>query len=206
MAKSLGGIDKLKKAAEKCRDCDLYKYATQVVFGEGSAKASLIIVGEQPGNEEDLQGEPFVGPAGAMLKKCLEAAGVPLAKVYLTNAVKHFKFKQAAPGKRRIHDKPNAMQINACHHWLEDEISVIHPKVILALGVTAGKSVLGRNPKISTERGKDLAESDDSPSIYVSWHPSAILRNPDRERADQLRHELIKDLKMIWKKISAPER
>ncbi|UYL09741.1 UdgX family uracil-DNA binding protein [Bdellovibrio sp. SKB1291214] len=199
MADSGKMLKKLKKAAEHCRDCDLYKYATQVVFGNGNPKASLIIVGEQPGNEEDLQGEPFVGPAGGVLRKCLEAAGIDISSVYLTNAVKHFKFKTAGTGKRRIHDKPNTAQIKACHHWLQDEIMTIHPQIILALGVTAGRSVLGRNPTISQERGKDLNEADQGPSIYVSWHPSAILRSPDREKSDQLRKELIQDLKKIAK-------
>ncbi|QDK39678.1 uracil-DNA glycosylase [Bdellovibrio sp. NC01] len=188
----------LEAAAEKCRGCDLYKNATQVVFGDGSAKAQVLIVGEQPGDKEDQQGLPFVGPAGELLRHCLEEAGLSSKDIYLTNAVKHFKWI-ATPGKARLHQKPNRAEMNACRPWLEKQTEAIKPKIIVALGATAAQSVLGRAVAITKERGAILPESTLGKPVVISWHPSAILRSIDREDSAQKRAQLVKDLKLAAK-------
>lgn len=192
-------IKSLENAAERCTNCDLYKYATQVVFGIGATNAKIMIVGEQPGNAEDLAGLPFVGPAGGVLKHCLEEAEISENEIYLTNAVKHFKHHTEGTGKRRLHDKPNAAEIKACHPWLEKELDVIKPKIIVALGLTAAKSVLNRAVVISKERGQTLDELESGAKVIISWHPSAILRSISREQSAKMRDELIKDLKLAEK-------
>lgn len=185
-----------EKLAESCQRCPLYKRATQTVFGAGPAKARLMIVGEQPGHHEDLQGLPFVGPAGELLRHCLEQSGLSLEDIYLTNAVKHFKWSPAPSGKRRLHEKPHRAEIRACRPWLERQIALIKPRVVLALGLTAAESVLERSVRLTSERGKKIQDSPVAEYVLISWHPSAILRSPDREAADQKRQEPIKDLKL----------
>jgi DNA polymerase len=184
----------LRKAVQKCRACDLYKNATQAVFGAGSASARIVFVGEQPGNEEDRQGLPFVGPAGKLLDRALVEAGIDRSEVYLTNVVKHFKFEER--GKRRIHKKPNSAEINACRPWLEAEISVIKPTMIVCLGATAAQALLGRTYRLTKERGK-FTRNERAPYVTATIHPSAILRAPDEEQRHQQYKELVDDLKQI---------
>lgn len=170
---------KLAEAAEECRGCELWEDATQVVFSQGRSAARIMLVGEQPGDQEDRMGEPFVGPAGRVLVDALEAANIDPSKVYLTNAVKHFR--HTVRGKRRIHVKPAVAHITACHPWLEAELSVVRPHVVVCLGATAGRSILGRTVRIGAERGRiiDPAEPGD-PQVVITTHPSALLRLRDR--------------------------
>jgi DNA polymerase len=179
----------LAAAARSCRGCPLYRRATQTVFGKGAARASILMVGEQPGDKEDLQGAPFVGPAGAVLDGALEAAGILRKDVYLTNAVKHFKFEER--GKRRIHKKPNSSEIAACRPWLEAEIDAVRPRVVVALGVTAARA-LGAL-KIPSER----------PVVVSTIHPSAALRAPDSSSRSALRARLARDLRLAVRKAGA---
>jgi DNA polymerase len=180
--------------AAECTRCDLYKRATRTVFGEGDAAAALMLVGEQPGDREDLAGHPFVGPAGAVLDVALAQAGVPADGVWTTNAVKHFKWTPR--GKRRIHDKPNAGEIQACHTWLEQEIDLVRPEVIVCLGTTAARAVLGRPTTIRSVRGQVL-DGPGGAAVVVTIHPSAVLRAPDEDR-DELRAGLAEDLALAW--------
>jgi len=196
----------LAAAAEKCRGCDLYKAATQVVFGAGPKKARILLVGEQPGDQEDRQGEPFVGPAGAILDKALADAGIQREEVYLTNAVKHFKWEPR--GKRRIHKKPRASEIKACRPWLEAELRAVQPAVVVCLGATAAQSVLGASFKLMKQRGQlissrvaarlptvALAEV----GVVATIHPSAVLRAPDSEGRRAAYEMLVADLKVVAK-------
>ena len=175
-------LDGLRRESTACRGCDLYKRATQTVFGEGASHARIVLVGEQPGNDEDLAGRPFVGPAGRVLDEALAQAGIERRSLYVTNAVKHFKWASDDGGKRRIHDKPRADEVEACRPWLERELWLIEPRVIVCLGVTAARSVVGRGVTISTARGRPLPSRFGVPA-FVTAHPSAILRM--RERADR---------------------
>jgi len=184
----------LREAAADCQACDLYKRGTQTVFGAGTRNAEVLFVGEQPGNDEDLEGEPFVGPAGKLLDKALEEAGIDRQKAYVTNVVKHFKWEPR--GKRRIHKKPNAKEIAACRPWLEAEIEIVKPKVIVCLGATAAQALLGSNFRVSQERGKFI-ESDLAPYIIATVHPSAILRAPDDETRHEQKRRFIDDLKKV---------
>src|SRR5207253_4317277 len=168
----------LHDAAAGCRACDLWKRGTQTVFGEGSERAHLMFVGEQPGNEEDLAGHPFVGPAGRLLDKALEEAGIPRKEAYVTNVVKHFKWEPR--GKRRIHAKPNSVEIVACVPWLEAELELIKPQVLVCLGATAAQALLGKKFRVTEERGK-FVESKLAPFVTATVHPSSILRAPDSE-------------------------
>jgi uracil-DNA glycosylase len=187
-------LTKLRIAAAGCTGCDLYKNATQTVFGEGNQHPKVLFVGEQPGDKEDIAGKPFVGPAGGVLDKALVAAGIDRKEVYVTNAVKHFKWEPR--GKRRIHKKPNQLEIMACRPWLEAEISVTKPVVIVCLGATAAQSLLGKAFKLTQHRGEMLSHSL-ALFITATVHPSAILRAPD----DVSRHEemarFIEDLKKV---------
>src|ERR671915_2042881 len=171
-------IRKLNAAAHECRGCDLYKTATQVVFGAGPKKARVMFVGEQPGDQEDRQGQPFVGPAGALLDKALEDAGIPRDDVYVTNAVKHFKWEPR--GKRRIHKKPRVSEIKACRPWLEAELRAVKPAVLVCLGATAAQSVLGPQFKLMQHRGTVIPSSL-AERVVATIHPSAVLRAPDSE-------------------------
>jgi uracil-DNA glycosylase family protein len=184
----------LFEEARRCTRCDLYKYATQTVFGEGPLNASIMFVGEQPGDQEDLAGRPFVGPAGALFDAALEKAGIDRSTVYVTNAVKHFKF--VAKGKRRIHNKPDAGEISACRWWIEHERELIRPPVTVALGATAARSLIGRTVTIGKIRGEPLALEDGS-ECWVTVHPSSLLRMPDPEKRREGRALFLRDLKLI---------
>jgi uracil-DNA glycosylase family protein len=172
-------LKKLREAAAGCKACPLWETGTQTVFGEGSADAEIILVGEQPGDQEDLSGKPFVGPAGRLLDKALEEAGIDRKLAYVTNVVKHFKWQ--ARGKRRIHQKPNSAEIAACRPWLEAELALLKPKVLVCLGATAAQALLGRQFRVSKDRGVPV-ESDLAPVVMATVHPSAILRADDREQ------------------------
>ena len=186
----------LGAAAEKCRGCDLYKTATQVVFGAGPKKARIMLVGEQPGDQEDRQGEPFVGPAGALLDKALADAGIPRDQVFLTNAVKHFKWEPR--GKRRIHKKPRMSEVKACRPWLEAELRAVRPAVVVCLGATAAQSMLGASFKLMKQRGQ-VVSSPSAPRVVATIHPSAVLRAPDAEGRRAAYGMLVADLKVVAK-------
>jgi uracil-DNA glycosylase family protein len=191
----------LRAAAHGCRGCDLYKAATQVVFGEGPRAARVMFVGEQPGDQEDRQGAPFVGPAGALLDKALEDAGIPRSQVYVTNAVKHFKWEPR--GKRRIHKKPRVSEIKACRPWLEAELKAVKPVVIVCLGATAAQSVLGSQFKLMQNRGKVMpSPMPDAAHVVATIHPSSVLRAPDPEGRREAYEMLVRDLKVVAKTIS----
>src|SRR6266545_1628336 len=187
-------IKALSAASHECRGCDLYKTATQVVFGAGPAKARVMFVGEQPGDQEDRQGAPFVGPAGALLDKALEAAGIPRSDVYVTNAVKHFKWEPR--GKRRIHKKPRWSEIKACRPWLEAELRAVKPAVVVCLGATAAQSVFGSAFKLMQQRGRPLP-SELAPRVVATIHPSAVLRAPDEEGRRAAFEMLVADLRVV---------
>jgi len=186
----------LTAAAHECRGCDLYKTATQVVFGEGPRSARVMFVGEQPGDQEDRQGEPFVGPAGALLDKALADAGIPRNEVYVTNAVKHFKWEPR--GKRRIHKKPRMSEIRACRPWLEAELRAIKPAIVVCLGATAAQSVLGQQFKLMQHRGKILPSAL-ADRVLATIHPSAVLRAPDSEGRRAAYAALVGDLRTVEK-------
>ena len=186
-------LRKLSMAAPTCRGCELYKDATQVVFGAGPQRARVMFVGEQPGDQEDRQGLPFVGPAGALLDRALEDAGIPRDQAYVTNAVKHFKWEPR--GKRRIHKKPRISEIKACRPWLEAEARAIAPDVVVCLGATAAQSVLGANFKLMQNRGT-LHASDLAPRVVATIHPSAVLRAPDSEGRRAAYDMLVADLRV----------
>src|SRR2546421_10475083 len=183
-----------RDAAADCQACDLWKHGTQTVFGEGARGAEVLLVGEQPGNEEDLAGQPFVGPAGRLLDNALLEAGIDRQKAYVTNVVKHFKWEPR--GKRRIHKKPNAKEIAACRPWLEAEIEIVKPKVIVCLGATAAQALLGSKFRVSKDGGKFI-ESNLAPYIIATLHPSAILRASDDETRHEQKRRFIYDLKKV---------
>src|SRR5690348_657575 len=180
--------------ARDCRRCELYKFGTQTVFGEGPLDAKIMFVGEQPGDQEDLAGRPFVGPAGALFDAALDEAGIDRSTVYVTNAVKHFKF--VLRGKRRIHNKPDAGEISACRWWIEHERELIRPPVTVALGATAARSLMGKSVTISRVRETPLT-LDDGSEVWVTVHPSYLLRMPDPERKRAERQLFVRDLKRI---------
>ena len=186
-------LPKLREAAASCTACPLHETGTQTVFGEGTSKADVVFVGEQPGDQEDLQGKPFVGPAGKLLDKALEDAGIDRSQVYVTNVVKHFKWQ--ARGKRRIHQKPNWSEIAACRPWLEAELDVIEPRVLVCLGATAAQALLGRDFRVSRQRG-ELVDSDLAENVIATVHPSSILRADDETREQEYR-ELVRDLEKV---------
>ena len=181
----------LRKAAATCRACDLWKSGTQTVFGEGTRAAEVMLVGEQPGDREDIEGAPFVGPAGRMLDKALIEADIERRSVYLTNVVKHFKWEPR--GKRRIHKKPNMQQISACRPWLDAELKAVHPRAVVCLGATAAQALIGRGFKVSTQRG-ELVESRLAEIVTATVHPSSILRAPDDEARRLAYKEFVRDL------------
>ena len=172
------GLEEVREIAAACEACDLYLRATQTVFGEGRPRARIMLVGEQPGDQEDQQGRPFVGPAGRMLDDALEAAGIDRDSAYVTNVVKHFKWVQR--GKRRIHDKPNGAEVRACRPWLEKEIELVKPDVLVLLGATAAQAMLGRDFRVSVHRGQ-FVDSDLAPFVMATVHPSSLLRAPNEE-------------------------
>jgi DNA polymerase len=197
------GVDELRAAVHDCRGCDLYKDATQAVFGEGPADASVLIVGEVPGDQEDRQGHPFVGPAGKLLDKALVEAGIDRDQVYVTNAVKHFKFKPAERGKRRIHQKPGRTEVVACRPWLLAELDAVRPDLVVFLGATAAQSLLGTKFKVTQERGKVLELPDRAERAVATVHPSSVLRSDDREAAYQ---GLVSDLRSAASVLSGRQR
>jgi uracil-DNA glycosylase len=184
----------VREAAADCQACDLWKGGTQTVFGEGSSRAKVMFVGEQPGNDEDLQGRPFVGPAGELLDKTLVEAGIDRKDIYVTNVVKHFKWVRQ--GKRRIHKKPSQAEINACRPWLEAEIALTKPKVLVCLGASAAQALLGRDFRVSQRRG-EFIESPLAPHVMATVHPSSILRAPDEETRRAERARFVEDLKKL---------
>ncbi len=184
-------VEALRKLADGCRACDLWARATQTVFGDGPLSARVLVVGEQPGNSEDLEGAPFVGPAGRLLDRALVEAGIDRSTVYVTNVVKHFKWRRAPSGKRRIHDKPNRGEITACRPWLEAEVDRIGPELVICLGATAAQAVLGRDFRVTRDHGQVLP-SDLGPALGTI-HPSAILRAG--EDRDPLMEQLVADLR-----------
>jgi DNA polymerase len=190
--KSRPSLEKLRNAAAGCRDCPLWAHATQTVFGEGAARARLMLVGEQPGDAEDRAGHPFVGPAGRLLDQALEAAGIDRRTVYVTNAVKHFKWEPR--GKRRLHKTPAQREIEACHQWLEGELAAVRPALVVALGATAAKALLGAAFRITKSRGKVL-RPEGLPAVLATYHPSYILRLKDRPGGDEAWDQLVGDLR-----------
>jgi len=195
---SLGAV---REVAKGCKACDLYKRGTQTVFGEGPRRAEIMMVGEQPGDAEDIAGQPFVGPAGKLLDRALEEAGIDRSIVYLTNVVKHFKWEPR--GKRRIHAKPNATEINACRPWLETEIALVRPRVLVCLGATAAQALLGRGFRVSQQRGTFL-ESSLAPLVIATVHPSSILRAPDEGARREEMREFVGDLQTIRRALDEP--
>jgi uracil-DNA glycosylase family protein len=178
-AERIASLDALKAATMRCRECPIGEFATQSVIGEGRLKAPLMFVGEQPGDQEDLQGHPFVGPAGKLLDRALAQLGIPRDAVFVSNAVKHFKFELR--GKRRIHKSPSQREAAACLHWLEDEIALVQPRALVALGATAARQLLGRAVPVTAERGKWL-EREDGRQVLITLHPSALLRMQGEDR------------------------
>jgi uracil-DNA glycosylase len=190
-------IEELAKGAKDCKNCDLWRTGTQTVFGEGGgARPKIMMIGEQPGNQEDLEGKPFVGPAGHLLDKLLAKAGIDRKKVYVTNAVKHFKWEPR--GKRRIHKKPNAKEIAACRPWLDAEMAAIQPKVIVCLGATAAQAILGGTFRVTQNRG-EFVQSPLAPYVMATVHPSAILRAPDEKERHEQERRFAEELKKIAK-------
>jgi uracil-DNA glycosylase len=196
LAPSGGTIVALRQAASVCKACDLWKTATQTVFGEGSSKSKIMFVGEQPGDQEDRAGRPFVGPAGKVLDEALAEVGIERARVYVTNVVKHFKWSPAERGKRRIHKKPRYSEIHACRPWLDAELRVVKPQVLVCLGATAAQSLFGRDFSVSRRRGQ-LVESSLAPYAMATVHPSSILRAPNTESRRQQMRAFINDLKQV---------
>jgi uracil-DNA glycosylase family protein len=180
---------------QECRACDLYAGATQAVFGEGLKKSELMLVGEQPGDREDIEGHPFVGPAGHVLDEALEEAGIVRDDVYVTNVVKHFSYKQR--GKRRIHQKPDAAEIRACRPWLEAELDAVRPTALVALGAVAAQALIGRQFRVTRQHGDLLEEPELAPIVSATWHPSAVLRAPDAEARRTMMRELVADLATV---------
>jgi uracil-DNA glycosylase family protein len=196
---SATSLDELQAEAKGCRACPLYSPATQTVFGEGPDDAPVMLVGEQPGDQEDLQGHPFVGPAGKVLRDLLDDAGLPVERCYLTNAVKHFKFAQR--GKRRIHQRPNRAEASACHPWLAGELALLRPQVVVALGVVAASSLLGRSAVLRELRGR-LLEWEGPGHLVVTAHPSSLLRTDDPTEREQARRLLLRDLRLAVEAVS----
>ena len=188
---STRSLTALREAAAGCRACPLWRTGTQTVFGEGARASDVMLVGEQPGDKEDLAGRPFVGPAGKLLDEALEAAGIDRSRTYVTNAVKHFKWQ--AKGKRRIHAKPAWAEIAACRPWLDAELDAVRPEVLVCLGATAAQALLGRQFRVTRERGRPV-DSDLAPNVVATIHPSAVLRADDREREFR---GLVQDLEVV---------
>jgi DNA polymerase len=193
-------LTQLRVAVQKCRACDLWAHATQGVFGEGKRTAKVVFVGEQPGDQEDKLGHPFVGPAGHILDDALLDAGIDRADVYLTNAVKHFKWKPAPKGKRRIHEKPNAAEVAACSFWLETELRLLKPKLVVALGATAAQALFGKTFKVTQQRGKPI-ETSHAELGMATVHPSSILRAPDEATRKAEYRAFVRDLRAVARRM-----
>jgi uracil-DNA glycosylase family protein len=191
----------LRLAAATCGGCDLHHLGTQTVFGEGPVQARVMLVGEQPGDREDVEGHPFVGPAGGVLDEALEEAGLDREQVYLSNAVKHFRFEMR--GKRRIHRKPSMTQISACRPWLDAELAVVKPEILVLLGAVAAQAVLGRSFKVTEHRGEILDTPDLGPRVVPTVHPASILRAPDARARDAQRAGFVRDLGVVARAAAA---
>ena len=189
-------IPKLRQVAAGCRACPLWKTGTQTVFGEGSPDAKVLFVGEVPGNDEDLAGRPFVGPAGRLMDKVLQEVGIDRDEVYVTNVVKHFKWEPR--GKRRIHQKPNSREIAACRPWMEAELRLVRPKLLVCLGATAAQAIFGPSFRVTRDRGKVL-DSQFAPKVVATVHPSSLLRQPDEESREREYRLFVKDLRAAFK-------
>jgi uracil-DNA glycosylase family protein len=190
----------VREAAKKCTACHLYKHATQTVFGEGPKTVSIMLVGEQPGDYEDVAGKPFVGPAGKIMDRALEEAGIDRKRVYVTNAVKHFKWEPR--GKRRIHKKPNSREIAACRPWLEAEFRLVRPSLVVAMGATAAQTIFGPSFRVTRDRGKVLS-SKLAPRVVATVHPSSLLRQPDEESRHREYKNFVTDLRVAVKAAGA---
>ncbi len=191
-------LSNMRGAVQECRACDLWEGATQAVMGEGKRQASVMLVGEQPGDREDIEGHPFVGPAGRVLDQGLERAGISTDDVYITNVVKHFRYK--ARGKRRIHQKPDRWQVSACLPWLHAELAMVHPPALVCLGATAGQALLGSQIRVGRDRGRPI-DSDLAELVTLTTHPSAILRTDDPEREDAM-DQFVADLQTVARWLS----
>ena len=195
-------VEKVRAAAKDCQACDLWRHATQTVFGEGARNAQLMLVGEQPGNDEDVTGHPFVGPAGKLLDRALGDAGIDRGEVYVTNVVKHFKWEPR--GKRRLHKKPSAAEVAACRPWLDTEIALVKPRAIVCLGATASQALLGRTFKVTAHRGEFIA-SPLAPLVLATVHPSSILRAPDDVARRREMEQFTRDLLVVGKALRRSE-
>jgi uracil-DNA glycosylase family protein len=195
-------LPKLRAASAGCRGCHLWMVGTQTVFGEGPKTARVLLVGEQPGDQEDKLGHPFVGPAGRLLDVALEAAGLDRREVYVTNVVKHFKWERGEKGARRIHKKPNDGEIRACRPWLDMEIALVKPRAIVALGATAAQALLGKQFRVTRQRGTPVA-SPLAEFVVATVHPSSILRAPDKEARERATEEFIDDLRRVASLVGA---
>ncbi len=195
----------LQQASKSCKACDLWKLGTQTVFGEGPARARVMFVGEQPGDSEDRTGHPFVGPAGRLLDEVLVEVGIDRDEVYVTNVVKHFKWEAAQRGKRRIHKKPRHSEIEACRPWLDAELQVIRPQVVVCLGASAAQALLGKDFRVTRDRGK-LMKTDLAPYVMATTHPASILRAPDPDAREQARREFARDLKKVAELVRSHRR
>jgi DNA polymerase len=193
-------LPRLREAAQGCRGCELWRDATQAVFSEGPKKARIMLVGEMPGDREDREGRPFVGPAGRELDRALEAAGIDRGDVYVTNAVKHFKFEER--GKRRIHQTPRKGEVDACFPWLDTEIKLVRPEALVTLGATAAKALLGSSFRLTQHRG-ELLDSELAPIVAATIHPSAIVRQRDAEAREAERDALAAELRAVAKAVKA---
>ena len=193
----------MRDAVQRCQGCGLYAFATQAVFGQGPRAAAVMLVGEQPGDKEDIAGSPFVGPAGQLLDRALVQAGIDRSTVYVTNIVKHFKWKRVGhiPGKRRLHDKPNAYEVSACRPWLEEEIAAVRPRIVVCLGSTAAQGLLGKTFRVTRQRGEFVA-SDLAPFVTATIHPSAILRAPDEISREHEFGDFVADLRRVAEKLA----
>jgi uracil-DNA glycosylase family protein len=198
-------LAKLREAARFCRGCKLWTVGTQTVFGEGPQRARVMIVGEQPGDEEDKQGQPFVGPAGRLLDAALEEAGIDRGSVYVTNAVKHFKWERGAKSTRRIHKKPNDGEIRACRPWLDQEMKLVKPEVVVCLGATAAQALLGKTFRVTKSRGQRVS-APFADAVFATVHPSSVLRAPDSRARAEARAAFVSDLKKVARFLGPGER
>ena len=194
-------LPKLRAASMTCRGCHLWTFGTQTVFGEGPKGARVMIVGEQPGDQEDRAGHPFVGPSGKLLDRALEEAGIDRGDVYVTNAVKHFKWERGEKSARRIHKKPNDAEIRACHPWLEEEMRLVQPQVVVCLGATAAQSIMGKSFKVTKERGRAVKAPNGS-TVIATVHPSSVLRAPDADARAQAEKDFFSDLRKVARQLT----
>ena len=194
-------LPKLRAASMTCRGCHLWTLGTQTVFGEGPKRARVMIVGEQPGDQEDRAGHPFVGPSGKLLDRALEEAGIDRGDVYVTNAVKHFKWERGEKSARRIHKKPNDAEIRACHPWLEEEMRLVQPEVVVCLGATAAQSIMGKSFKVTKERGRAV-KAPNGDTVIATVHPSSVLRAPDADARARAEKDFFSDLRKVARQLT----